>query len=162
MPTTTFCTMQIGINALTGVCDLMIVPTGNGRGRIAVDRTPVSSLLIALGSDRRADTDDVIPELLTAPAGTEGGLFSRRGWPGDVLLPDGQRLGNRFWLYERGKQDETTRQDVENAAAEAVEPIADYHGIEIDASAAWGTQRGLLNVTVSAQDYGVSAQVQTL
>lgn len=154
--------MQIGINALMGACDLMIVPTGNGRGRIAVDRTPVSSLLIALGSDRRADPDDVIPELLTAPAGTEGGLFSRRGWPGDVLLPDGQRLGNRFWLYERGKQDEPTRQDVENAAAEAVEPIADYHGIEIDASAAWGTQRGLLNVTVSAQDYGVSAQVQTL
>lgn len=159
--TTTFCTMQMGISTLNGVCDLVIVPTGDGHGRIAIDRTPVSSLLIAIGTDRRAEPDDVLPELLTAPAGTQAGLFSRRGWVGDVLLPEGQRLGSRAWLFSRGKQDEETRSGVVEALSEAVSAIEDYHGIEVAVDAQW-RGRGLLVATVSTLGFGVRTQVQTL
>mgnify|MGYP003365724879 CR=1 FL=1 len=164
MPTTTqFCTMQMGINPLTGGCDLVIAPSGNGRGRIAIDRTPASSLLIAIGTDRRADPDDVTPDMLTAPAGTTAGVFSRRGWVGDILLPSGQRLGSRVWLYERGKRDETTRAGVAEALSEAVAAIENYHGIEIDVTAQWSTRRrDQLNGTVSALGVTVSTQVQIL
>lgn len=154
--------MQMGINPLSGVVDLVIAPSGTGRGRIAIDRTPVSSLLIALGTDRRADPDDITPDMQTALSGKEPGLFSRRGWVGDILLPAGQRLGSRAWLYERGKQNEETRTGVADAVAEAVAPIADYHGVTIDTSARWGRQRGWLIATASVQGYSVNTQVQTL
>lgn len=155
--------MQMGINPLTGGCDLVIAPSGNGRGRIGIDRTPASSLLIAIGTDRRADPDDVTPDMQTAAAGTTAGVFSRRGWVGDILLPAGQRLGSRVWLYERGKRNEDTRAGIAAALAEAVAPIEDYHGIEIAVDAQWSTsRRDWLNATVSALGTAVSTQVQTL
>ncbi|EHH67557.1 hypothetical protein GMO_21280 [Gluconobacter morbifer G707] len=155
--------MQMGINPLTGDCDLVIAPSGNGRGRIAIDRTPASCLLIALGSDRRADPDDVTPDMLTALAWETPGVFSRRGWVGDVLLPQGQRLGSRLWLYERGKRNEDTRSGVAAALAEAVAAIEDYHDIEIDTDARWSASlRDCLIGTVSALGISVAAQVQTL
>lgn len=163
MPTTTqFCTMQMGINPLLGGCDLVIVPSGNGRGRIAVDRTPASCLLIALATDRRAEPDDIVPEMQTAPAGTPQPLFARRGYVGDILLPEGQRLGTRLWLYERAKCSEDTRQAVIDAVLEGVAVIADYHSIDIDVAAVWGSQRGMLLTSVSALGQSISAQVQTL
>ncbi|MEW9272991.1 phage GP46 family protein [Gluconobacter oxydans] len=161
--TTQFCTMQMGINPLTGGCDLVIAPSGNGRGRIGIDRTPASSLLIAIGTDRRAEPDDITPDMQTAPAGAMAGIFSRRGWVGDILLPAGQRLGSRVWLYERGKRDETTRAEVAAALSEAVVAIEDYHGIEIAVTAQWSTkQRDWLNGTVSALGVSLTTQVQTL
>jgi len=160
---TTFCTMQMGVSTLTGVCDLVIEPTGNGRGRIAIDRTAASSLLIAVGTDRRADPDDVTPDMLTAPAGSTPGVFSRRGWPGDILLPEGQRLGSRAWLYERGKRDEATRAGVQQAHEDAVSAIAEYHGIDVDVDVQWSSaRRDWLNATVSVAGVSVTTQVQTL
>ncbi|WP_062497088.1 phage GP46 family protein [Gluconobacter potus] len=164
MPTTTqFCTMQMGISPLTGGCDLVIAPSGNGRGRIDIDRTPASSLLIAIGTDRRADPDDVTPDMQTAPTGTAAGLFSRRGWVGDILLPSGQRLGSRVWLYERGKRNEATRTGIAEALTEAVAPIEDYHGIEVSVDVQWNSShREWLNATVSTLGTAVMTQVQTL
>ena len=155
--------MQMGINPLTGGCDLVIAPSGKGRGRIGIDRSPASSLLLALGPDRRAAPDDIPPEMQTAPSGTAVGLFSRRGWVGDILLPEGQRRGSRVWLYERGKRNEDTRSGVAGALTEAVAPIEDYHGIGVNVSAQWSpARRDLLVATVSALGVTVSTQVQTL
>lgn len=155
--------MQMGINPLTGECDLVIAPSGNGRGRIGIDRTPASALLITLGTDRRADPDDITPDMQTAPAGTTTATFSRRGWPGDILLPAGQRLGTRAWLYDRGKRDEATRTGIVEALTEGVAAIEDYHGIDISVTAQWSTnRRDLLTATVSALGVTVSTQVRTL
>lgn len=154
--------MQMGINPLSGVVDLVIAPSGTGRGRIAIDRTPVSSLLIAIGTDRRADPDDITPDMQTALSSQEPGLFSRRGWVGDILLPSGQRLGSRAWLYERGRQNEETRSGVADALAEAVAPIADYHGIKIDTDARWGNAKGILIGRVSTLGHTVTTQAQIL
>ncbi|NPC90523.1 hypothetical protein HNH97_16750, partial [Gluconacetobacter entanii] len=52
------------------------------------------------------------------------GLLARRGWVGDICLPEGQRLGTRAWLEARGKQTEDTRARLAGYTAESVEPIA--------------------------------------
>jgi len=163
MSAASFSSMKLGINPVSGAIDLVIDPTGNGRGRIAIDRTPATPLLIALCSDRRAAPDDVVPQMQTAPAGTSASLFSRRGWVGDILLPAGQRYGSRSWLLSRARASEATRLAAQSYADEAVASIADYHGIEIETSASWyDRSRGILLVTASSYGLSVNAPVMTL
>ncbi|MUH02189.1 hypothetical protein GM609_01570 [Bombella sp. ESL0387] len=147
-----------------GQTDLVITPAGGGRGRVSFDRTLTSPLLIALGSDRRAAPDDMVPSLLTAPDGTAVPLGARRGWVGDILLADGQRLGSRLWLLERAKRDESTRLAAEDYANEAVTAIADYHDTELTVSASWQRSpgeglRGVLAVTVQGGGVSVTQKV---
>ncbi len=163
MSAASFSSMKLGINPVSGAIDLVIDPTGNGRGRIAIDRTPATPLLIALCSDRRAAPDDVVPEMQSASTGTVPPLFSRRGWVGDILLPAGQRYGSRSWLLSRARASEATRVAAQDYADEAVASIADYHGIEIATSASWyDKSRGILLVTASALGLSVNAPVTTL
>jgi len=163
MPAASFAAMKLGINPGLGVIDLVIDPVANGRGRIAIDRTPATPLLIALCTDRRADPNDVVPDMLTAPAGTVAPLFSRRGWVGDILLAAGQRYGSRAWLLSRARASDATRIAAEDYAAEAVAPIADYHGIDIDVAASWYDKaRGILLVSASTLGLTVNAPVTTL
>lgn len=148
-----------------GQTDLVITPAGGGRGRVSFDRTLASPLLIALGSDRRAAPDDTVPSLLTAPDGTAVPLGARRGWVGDILLADGQRLGSRLWLLERAKRDEAARLAAEDYANEAVGPIADYHDTELMVSASWQRSpgegvRGILAVTVQGGGVSVTQKVK--
>lgn len=128
-----------------GLTDLQIIPTGNSRGRIALDMTLASPLLVALSTDRRAEPEDITPAQLN---GVTPGVFDRRGYVGDVLLPDDQRLGSRLWLFARAKRTEETRQAVNAAVLDAVNDIADYHGVTIDAATAWGAQ-GQLTTQIS-------------
>ncbi|QDH13804.1 hypothetical protein E3E12_05980 [Formicincola oecophyllae] len=141
-----------------GQCDLVVQSGARGVGRLALDATLLSPLLIALGTDRRAETDDVLPLALTAPQGAAEPLGARRGWVGDVLLSNGERLGSRTWLLERAKRTPETARRAERYASEACQPIADYHGMEVTAQAAWAG-RGVLRVGVQAG--GVSL-VQTV
>ncbi|MPW00069.1 phage GP46 family protein [Bombella apis] len=148
-----------------GQTDLVITPAGGGRGRVSFDRTLASPLLIALGSDRRAAPDDMVPSLLTAPDGTAVPLGARRGWVGDILLADGQRLGSRLWLLERARRDESTRLAAEDYANEAVAAIADYHATELTVTASWQRSpgeglRGVLAVTVQGGGVSVTQTVQ--
>ncbi len=155
--------MKLGINPGTGAIDLVIDPIGSGRGRIAIDRTPTTPLLIALCSDRRAAADDVVPEMQTAPSGTAAPLFSRRGWVGDILLEPGQRFGSRAWLLSRARATEATRVAAEGYAEEAIASIADYHGIDIETSASWyDRSRGILLISASTLGLSVNAPVTTL
>ena len=148
----------------SGQTDLVITPAGSGRGRVSFDRTLASPLLVALGSDRRAAPDDTVPSLLTAPDGTAVPLGARRGWVGDILLTDGQRLGSRLWLLERARRAESTRLAAQDYAKEAVTAIADYHDTELTVSASWQRSpgeglRGVLAVTVQGGGVSVTQKV---
>ena len=141
-----------------GACDVVVPPTGNGRGRIAIDTTPATALLIAMGTDRRAEADDTLPgEVPGLPAQTAG-LMARRGWVGDILLPQGQRLGSRIWLLERAKHDEHTRALAAAYTAEAVTALADYHAITVNTGAIWDS-RTRLRVTAQVGDVVVGSPV---
>ncbi|CAI9120457.1 phage GP46 family protein [Brytella acorum] len=157
------CTIKMGMNPRLSIIDLAIDPIGNGRGRIAIDRTLATPLMIALGSDRRAEPDDVVPEMLTAPPGTAAPLLSRRGFPGDVLLSDGERYGCRMWLLSRAGNTETTRVAAAGYGAEAVAPIESYHGVTIDVVASWYDRaRGVLQVTATQSGQSVGTRVTVL
>ncbi|ANM05221.1 lysozyme-like protein [Rhizobium phaseoli] len=76
---------------------------------LALDETPIPAILLSIGLDRRAAADDPLPEgrsQFLAPAS----FSERRGCAGDALDPYGDKTGCRFWLLDRAKQTETTRQ----------------------------------------------------
>lgn len=158
MATVPFSQMAMSWSARVLACDLVVTPTGNGRGRIAIDTTAATALLIALGTDRRAEPDDTLPDAVTGLPAQSAGLLARRGWVGDVCLPEGQRLGTRAWLEARGKQTEDTRARLAGYTAESVEPIADYYGVEIDTGAAWLAD-GTIQITAQESATSVSTVV---
>src|ERR1700750_875151 len=56
-----------------------------------------TAIIVALGTDRLAETDDVLPD----PDSTD-----RRGWWGDYQAQeiwDGWPIGSRLWLLQRAK-----------------------------------------------------------
>jgi phage gp46-like protein len=141
-----------------GACDVVVTPTENGRGRIAMDTTPATALLIAMGTDRRAEPDDTLPgEVPGVPAPTAGRMV-RRGWVGDILLAQGQRLGSRIWLLERAKHDEHTRALAASYTAEAVAAVADYHAMTVNTGAIWDNN-SRLRVTAQVGDVVVGSPV---
>lgn len=155
-------TATVQVAPVAGQTDLVIAPTGSGRGRLSFDRTLASPLLLAIGSERRAATDDVLPPMM-APNGPAP-FGARRGWVGDVLLSDGQRQGSRLWLLERAKRTEATRLSAEDYTAEAISAIADYHDLELNVSASWQRipgegLRGVLVVQVEGDGISVTRQV---
>lgn len=114
---------------------------------LAFDTTPATALLISLGSDRRARPDDALPW----PEPAEGEplrLDARRGWPGDALDGQGQRIGCRLWLLDREKEAESTRRRAEAYAAEGTAWLAG-RGLSTSATAAW-IRRGVLALTARA------------
>jgi len=153
-----FSQMQLGFSPSAAACDLVIAPTGYGRGRIAIDTTSATALLIALGSDRRADDGDILPPDLTGQ--NNASLTARRGWPGDILLPEGERLGCKNWLLARAMRTEETRLLAAGNAAQAVARTAGYHGVAISTDAVWSARyRGRLFVTVTETDTDVTVSV---
>jgi phage gp46-like protein len=77
--------------------DILLKPMGT------LDETQelATSLLIALGTDRLAEPDDDLPDLL----GPDG-VVDRRGWWGDLdaeLLHNGWPIGSRLWELMRAK-----------------------------------------------------------
>jgi len=112
----------------TGTCDFAIEG-----GDIALDATPVTPMLIALGSDRRARPDDTLPDEPRPVPDVVAVLGRRRGWPGDALDRNGRLIGSRLWLLARAKQNEDTRL---RAIAYAEEALADA-GLSAQVEAAW-------------------------
>lgn len=85
-------------------CDI-----GVANGALAADHDIKTSVLISLFTDRRAESDDVLPN----PGG------SLRGWWGDALSD--RRIGSRLWLLGREKQ---LREVVARAKEYAEEALA--------------------------------------
>ncbi|WP_206752295.1 phage GP46 family protein [Acetobacter fallax] len=149
--------MMMRFRAELGACDLMVAASGNGRGRIMVDATPETMLLSQIGSDRRADPSDTLPQEVALLPAQSGGAFGRRGWPGDTLLPLATRQGSRLWLLSRGKADEDDRVAAIGYAAEAVGPVADYTGVDAQVTAGW-LRAGVLQISVTVASTTVRAR----
>lgn len=110
-------------------CDLVMEG-----GRLALDRTPLTPMLVSLGSDRRALPDDDLPDTVT-DASLQTAYNPRRGWAGDFATTDGSRIGSRLWLLERAKLSVDTLRDAETYAEEALTGLSDREGIDIGVSA---------------------------
>jgi len=111
---------------------------------LALDRTPVTTMLLAIGCDRRARADDTLP---SAPA--EPGFGDRRGWVGDALDAAGRQLGSRLWLLTQAKQTEDTRRRAEAYATEALGRLRADLGLAVSVQAAWA-RPGVLALTCRA------------
>jgi phage gp46-like protein len=125
--------IAIAYNPTARCCDLVFT----GRD-FALDATPVSALLISLGSDRRARLDDVLPDAYSAmnPAGPAT-LLGRRGWVGDGLDNQARLIGSRLWLLVRQKATEGVRKSAEQILAEALAWLNSGRGLALDITVRW-------------------------
>ena len=115
-------------------CDL--IWTGSD---FALDTTPVTNMLVALGADRRAHPTDTLPDTGAAWAAQPGAplVDVRRGWAGDALDAQGRRTGSRLWLLQRAKATEQTRKLAESAAAEALTPVQAMLDVPMQLTVRW-------------------------
>ena len=115
-------------------CDLV----WNGAD-FALDVTPVTNMLMALGCERRAHPTDTLPQPGTALLDGPGAplVDLRRGWCGDALDAQGRRTGSRLWLLARAKATENTRKLAEGAAAEALTLVQAMLGVPIQLTVRW-------------------------
>ena len=148
-----FFQMALAWSPRVGACDLVITPTGNGRGRLCHGGPAGPARGGARGAGRRAAPGAPLPDDVTGLPAQSSGLLAMRGWVGDICLPEGQRLGTRAWLESRGKATEETRARLAGYTAESVEPIADYHGTDIATGAAWLTDD---TIQITAQESATS------
>jgi phage gp46-like protein len=119
-------------------------------GDLLLDETPLTPMLISLGSDRRAKADDALPQGRDA-LNVSASFVLRRGWAGDALDPYGRRIGSRLWLLERAKQHELTELFVQDAAAEALRWVGEETGSPAQITTAW-PRRGMLALTCRVAD----------
>lgn len=109
---------------------------------LLLDETPVTAMLVSLGSDRRAEPDDELPSGTDA-LNASTSFVSRRGWVGDALDTLGRKSGSRLWLLDRAKETETTRRFCAFWAEEALAWAATELGRPAEVSAAW-IRKGIL------------------
>ena len=125
--------IAVAYDPATRRCDLVF----NGRD-FARDATPLSAMLISLGTDRRARPDDALPDAFAAtnPAGPAT-LLGRRGWCGDAFDTVGRLIGSRLWLLAREKHTEQTRKRAEQIVAEAVAWLRIERGLVVEVTVRW-------------------------
>jgi phage gp46-like protein len=111
-------------------------------GDLMLDETPVTAMLISLGTDRRAEPDDELPDGVDA-LNAQTSFVTRRGWSGDALDRLGRRIGSRLWLLNRAKQSEPTRRFAEIWALEALAWAEQDLGRPAIVEASW-LRRGIL------------------
>lgn len=127
-----FFDLEMAYDPVSRSCDLVIGDDGD----LAIDVTPVTPMLISIGSDARAETDDPLPDgetWLNAYAGEN----KRRGWAGDALDPAGNRRGSKLWLLNRAKETEGTRLFVEDALRDCLDWAETETGFPAGVSAFW-------------------------
>lgn len=110
--------------ALGDDCDLLL------------DETALTPMLISLGTDRRAEPDDELPDGIDA-LNASTSFVARRGWVGDALDRLGRKIGCRIWLLDRAKQTETTRRFAQFWAEEALAWSQTELGQAAEVSAEW-------------------------
>ena len=113
----------------------------------------VRAVIISLFTWRRAHDDDVLPNT----------GMSRMGWWGDSFPPvANDRIGSRLWLLARSKLTDSTAQQAQDYAEEALQwLIDDGVAARVDVSA---TRRGIstlaLACTVVNRSGAVAARLQ--
>ncbi|MFB9968956.1 phage GP46 family protein [Pseudoroseomonas cervicalis] len=149
-----FADFALAYDADSRSCDLVLAADG-----LVLDRTPLTALLVSLGTDRLARADDELPqpeEAGEAPAQ----LNPRRGWWGDALDSRGQ-IGSRLWLLERRKQAEQTRRDAQTYCAEALDWIESRRATPVTLRVSW-LRRGVLGITARAGSDSIDVQQPVL
>ena len=134
----TFIDTGLVYDPATRRADLVLAADGD----LELDETPVTAMLVSLGSDRRAEPDDELPtgiDALNAPTS----FIARRGWVGDALDAQGRRSGSRLWLLDRAKQTEPTRRFCQFWAEEALAWVEIELGRPAVVTAEW-IRRGIL------------------
>ena len=97
----------------------------------------VSAVWMSLGTDRRAQQDDVIPN----------GSNDKRGWWGDTYRP--RQIGSRLWLLSREKQLPETLRRAEEYAQEALQWLIDDKVVlSFDITATWLNRRGFMQLLI--------------
>ena len=95
-------------------------------GTLDDDNALASAVIVALGTDRLADRDDILPD----PDSTD-----RAGWWGDLDAEEiwsGWPIGSRLWLLKRdkiaplGARQGATIGRVKNYIIEAIQPFVDH------------------------------------
>lgn len=110
-------------------------------GDLVTDGGLRTAIVLSLMCDRRAATDDTLPD----------GTGNRRGYWGDAYADvEGDRFGSRLWLIAREKSREEVREAAEAYAEEALgwlveDGIAESVGVEAEDQAPDGLR---LRVTV--------------
>lgn len=106
-----------------------------------------SAVIVSLLTDRRANSDDTIPD---APLTNQSIPPDRRGWAGDALADViGDRVGSRLWLLSRKKQTEETRCLAIEYCQEALQWLMDDKIASSALVKAEWTDGGRLNVGVT-------------
>ena len=86
-----------------------------------------TAVTISLFSDRKADPDELPP-----------GDSLRRGWWGDLLEDDGDRIGSRLWTLARARASAETAGRAEAYAEEALAwLVEDGHWTAFEVAARW-------------------------
>jgi phage gp46-like protein len=112
-------------------CDLVFDGTD-----FVLDATPVTPVLLCVGLDRRARTDDELPD--TSSQGySPATLNAKRGWWGDAYDPLGRLVGSWMWLLVRRKQTEATRLLAENGLQAPLEQLANDRNWPISILVRW-------------------------
>ena len=124
-------------------CDMVF----NGRD-FALDATPATAMLVSLGSDRRAHTDDDLPDSNADPA-NPASLSLRRGWPGDALDSQARLAGSRLWLLSSAQATEATRARAEQITAESLDWLSTQRGLSVAILVRW-VRAGVLGIRVRA------------
>lgn len=92
-----------------GYADLSLDDTGRDLER---DETLETAVLISLGTNRRADEDDELPD----------GSENRRGWWADVFTAENNELiGSRLWLIDRSSTVDIALAEAEEYTREALQ-----------------------------------------
>lgn len=128
-------------------------------GDLVLDDTPVTPMLISLGSDRRALDDDILPSGEDFFSRGSGGFGARRGAVGDILDAEGRRCGSRLWLLDREKQDEPDPDLTRRRAQAYLEEAFDWVRVETGRAASITTEwarRGVLRFKVAIGETNLS------
>jgi phage gp46-like protein len=119
----------------TGSMDLAIDEDADD---VTTDEGLRTAVLLSLFTDRRAEDGDPLPD----------GGDDRRGWWADALNADGDRMGMRLWLRDRGKALPDVASDVQRDAPEALRwLVEDGVAQSVDVSA--DVRGGILLITVN-------------
>jgi phage gp46-like protein len=127
---------------------------------LVLDDTPATPLLIAIGTDRRAHTDDVVPNVAPDPTRPLT-LNARRGWVGDALDTTGALIGSRIWVYLTQKQTQPVRHGIEGAAAEALDFFESVRGQAVALAVSY-PRRNMVSLKVDVAETSMSLDLGML
>jgi len=114
-----------------------------------------TAIIISLFTDRRALSDDPLPD---------PNSIDRRGWWGDLVSPavEGDQIGSKLWLLERSKTLESVLQRAQEYAQESLQWLIDDQvaakvAVSAQRQGVVGNDRLALGVEVHKKDGNVIA-----